>query len=83
MEKNSVIKSRISNKFRLTIPEIIRENLNLSVNDKIEWKVDKNRAIIYPSFLNIMSLKNKIKVGNGDINKDIEQARKIIAGSTE
>jgi len=79
MEKSQVFKSKISKKFRLTIPRKIRENLNLSANDEIEWQVDNNRVVIYHSPLNILSLKNKVKIGAGDIDKDIELAKTTLA----
>ena len=68
--------STITSKFQTTIPKEIREGLNLSVKDLLEWKIDKKTVIITPaSKTDFLDYKNYIKTGHGSISTDIETAR--------
>jgi len=68
--------STITSKFQTTIPKKIREGLNLSVKDLLEWKIYKKTVIITPaSKTNFLNYKNYIKTGHGSISNDIETAR--------
>lgn len=66
----------ISSKFQTTIPKKIREQLSLSVSDALEWKVENGRIIVTLPQTEFLKYKNSIHVGVGDIEKDIQKARK-------
>lgn len=70
----------ISSKFQTTIPKKIREQLSLSVGDYLEWKVENGRIIVTSPQADFLKHKNSIHVGAGDIQQDIQQARKKRAG---
>jgi AbrB family looped-hinge helix DNA binding protein len=71
------MQSTITSKYQTTIPKRIRDNLGLSIKDSIEWKLEGGRAVVYPSKLNFLEYKNRIKTGKGSIDEDIEAALKI------
>jgi AbrB family looped-hinge helix DNA binding protein len=71
------MQSTITSKYQTTIPKRIRDNLGLSIKDSIEWKLEGGRAVVYPSKLNFLEYKNRIKTGKGSIDEDIEAAHKI------
>jgi AbrB family looped-hinge helix DNA binding protein len=66
----------ISSKFQTTIPKKIREQLSLSVSDTLEWKVDDGRIIVTSPQADFLKYRNAISVGPGNIQQDIQQARK-------
>lgn len=70
----------ISSKFQTTIPKKIREQLSLSVSDALEWSVENGRIIVSFPRTDFLKYKNTFHVGAGDIEQDIEQARKKRAG---
>ncbi len=70
----------ITSKFQTTIPKKIREQLSISVSDTLEWNVEDGRIIVTLPRNNFLRYKNSIHVGAGDIQQDIEQARKKRAG---
>jgi len=70
----------ISSKFQTTIPKKIREQLSLSVSDTLEWKVEDGRIIVTSPKADFLEYKNSIHVGAGDIQKDIQQARRKRVG---
>jgi len=70
----------ISSKFQTTIPKKIREHLSLSVSDALEWKVEDGRIIVTSPKADFLKYKNSIHVGAGDIQEDIQQARRKRAG---
>jgi len=70
------MKSVITSKFQVTIPKGVRENLKLSINDTIEWKIERGKAVISPLKRPFLKYKNSVKVGNGEIAADIALARK-------
>jgi len=71
------MQSTITSKYQTTIPKTIRERLNLSVKDTLEWKVEKGRITVYPAKKNFLKYRNTVKTGRGDIAADIETARKL------
>ncbi len=71
------MRTLITSKYQTTIPKAIREALHLSVSDVIEWKIEDGKIVITPSKKNFLKYKNSIKVGRGDVNKDIERARSL------
>jgi len=69
------MQSVITSKFQTTIPKAVRENLKLSVQDALEWKVERGKVIVYPAQKKFLQYKNTVKTGKGDISADIERAR--------
>ena len=70
------MQSVITSKFRTTIPKKVRERLNLSVYDTLEWKIDRGKIVVSPVQKKFLEYRNKIKTGPGKIEEDIKQARK-------
>ena len=73
------MKSKITSKFQTTIPKKIREKMKLSVNDSIEWKMEDGKVILEPADKPFLKYRGAIAVGEGDIDKDISRAKRIIA----
>jgi AbrB family looped-hinge helix DNA binding protein len=69
------MQSTITSKFQTTIPKAIREDLNLSVRDIIEWKVERGKVFVSPVHKEFLKYRNSIKTGSGDISEDIRLAR--------
>ncbi len=74
------MRSKITDKFQITIPKQVRERLKLSRNDAIEWEFEGGRVTVRPSKRPLMDLMGCIKTGPGDPDKDIESGRNAIAG---
>jgi len=66
----------ITSKYQTTIPKAIREDLKLSINDTIEWKVENGRIVGVPMQKNFLKFKNSVKTGGGNIEDDIKLSRK-------
>jgi len=73
------MRTLITSKYQTTIPKVIREAMNLSIKDTIEWKIEDGKIIIIPSKKQFLRFKNSLKVGPGDVRADVESARKIRA----
>ena len=69
----------ITSKYQTTIPKPIRDAMNLSVSDTIEWKIENGKIIMIPSKKHFLKFRNTVKVGPGDIQTDIKSVRKIMA----
>ena len=69
------MQSVITSKFQTTIPKTVRESLKLSVQDALEWKIERGKVIVYPAQKKFLEYKNTVKTGKGDISADIERAR--------
>jgi AbrB family looped-hinge helix DNA binding protein len=69
----------ISSKFQTTIPKKIREQLSLSVSDALAWEVKDGHIIVTFPKADFLKYKNSISIGTGDIQKDIQRARKTRA----
>ena len=69
------MQSVITSKFQTTIPKAVRERLNLSVHDTLEWKVDQGKIVVLPVQKEFLKYRNRIKTGPGKIEDDIKQAR--------
>ena len=70
----------ITSKFQTTIPKKIREKLKLVVNDALEWQIEGGKIILKPLHEGFMLRKNSVKIGAGDIDEDIVQAKRMRAG---
>ena len=71
--------SKISDKFQITIPREIRKVLGLSHGDSIEWAIENDKITIKPVRKTFYQFKGSLKVGKGDIERDISQAKRILA----
>ncbi len=69
----------ITSKFQTTIPKKIREKLRLTINDTLDWKVERGKIVVEPLHKKFFLRKNSIKTGPGNIEEDISQAKKIRA----
>lgn len=72
-----IMKSRITSKYQTTIPRKIRDRLNLSVSDLIEWRIEKNKVLVMPVNKPFLKYKGSIKIKSGNIKEDIIKARRI------
>ncbi len=67
--------STVTVKYQTTIPKAVREQLGISINDALEWVVEKGRVIVQPVHNNFLSYQGSVKTGSGDIAADIQAAR--------
>ena len=74
------MQSVITSKYQTTIPKAIRVQLKLSVRDTLEWKVENGKAVVLPVHKRFLQHRNTVKIGKGDISRDIALARKERAG---
>lgn len=72
--------------YQITIPFEVRKKLDISINDKVDWKVQDNKVVMMKKKsssvkkkLNLKKLNSLIKVSPGKISDDIEQAKQLIA----
>ncbi len=76
------MRSKITDKFQITIPKRVREKMKLSRHDMLEWSIEGGRIVVTPVKADsIRKFRGCVRVGRGDIDRDIEKALKIaIAG---
>ena len=67
--------STVTVKFQTTIPKAVREQLGISINDALEWIVEKGRVVVNPVHNNFLRHRGSIKTDPGDIAADIQAAR--------
>jgi bifunctional DNA-binding transcriptional regulator/antitoxin component of YhaV-PrlF toxin-antitoxin module len=77
------MKSVITSKFQTTIPKAVRDRMKLSVQDTLEWRIIDGKAVVAPMKKAFLGYQNCIKIGEGDISKDIELARRRRAESSQ
>ena len=68
-------KSVVTSKFQTTIPKRIRENMNLSVSDTLDWEIENEKIVVRTIKNNFLTYRNAIKTGPGSIGDDITVAR--------
>ena len=68
------MKSVVTSKFQTTIPKAIRESVKLSIKDTLEWTVRDGKIKVTAVKKNFLNHQGIIKIGRGDIRKDIELA---------
>jgi len=73
------VKSKITSKFQITIPREIRKRLKLSRHDSIEWITEDGKIFIKQADAAFLKLRGSINVGDGNIDDDIEKAKKLRA----
>jgi len=66
----------ITSKYQTTIPKSIREDLDISIHDTLEWKVENGRILVLPMQKNFLKFRNSVKTGSGNIDEDIKLSRK-------
>lgn len=69
------MKSAVTAKYQTTIPKVVREQLGISINDTLEWVVEKGRAVVQPVHNSFLAYQGSVKTGPGDIAADIQTAR--------
>jgi len=67
--------STVTVKYQTTIPKAVREQLGISINDALEWIVEKGKVVVSPVHTNFLAYRGSVKVGAGDIAADIQAAR--------
>lgn len=68
--------STVTVKYQTTIPKAVREQLGISINDALEWIVEKGKVVVHPVHNNFLRYQGSVKTGAGDIATDIQSARK-------
>lgn len=67
--------STVTTKYQTTIPKAIREKLGISVNDALEWIIEKGQVVVHPVHSEFLRYQGSVKTGAGDIAADIQSAR--------
>jgi len=67
--------STVTAKYQTTIPKAVREKLGISINDALEWVVEKGRVVVLPIHNDFLRYRGSVKTGAGDIAADIRSAR--------
>jgi len=70
------MKSRITSKFQVTIPREIRAMLKLRVSDSIDWRIVDSKVVVEPLKKPFLKYRAVVKVGVGDIRRDVTEARR-------
>lgn len=70
------MQSKITSKYQVTIPKEVRSRLKLSVKDGIEWHFNDGRVMVAAVKKPFLAYRGVVRVGKGDIRKDIEEARR-------
>ena len=65
------MKSVITAKFQTTI----REGLQLSIHDALDWEIENGKVIIRPIHSRFLNHKNSIRVGKGSIEENLEASK--------
>jgi AbrB family looped-hinge helix DNA binding protein len=76
------VKSKITDKYQITVPKKIRDLLKLDKKDLLEWKVEDGKVVVEPVAKPFLHYRGSIEVGPGNIEEDIEKARQAMAGKT-
>lgn len=76
------MKSKITDKFQITIPKQIRELLKLERNDSLEWRIIEGGKVTVEAVSKpFLAYRGSVKIGPGNIRQDIEIARDAISGT--
>ena len=67
--------STVTRKYQTTIPKAVRDKLGISVNDTLEWVVEKGQVVVHPVHCEFLRYQGSVKTGAGDIAVDIQTAR--------
>jgi len=75
LQEAQSMQSVITSKFQTTIPKGVRESLKLTINDTLEWKIERGKTVVIPVQKRFLNYKNAIKTGPGKIEEDIILSR--------
>ena len=78
-----MIKSKITDKFQVTIPKEIRTRMKLTKKDTIEWAIEDDKIVVKPVKKPFLKYRGYVRVGEGNIAQDINKARKYIADKNQ
>ncbi|OGR06760.1 MAG: hypothetical protein A2511_16690 [Deltaproteobacteria bacterium RIFOXYD12_FULL_50_9] len=67
--------STVTSKFQTTIPKAVRKELGISVNDSLEWVLEKGKVVVQPVHGDFLRYQGTVKIGAGDITADMQAAR--------
>jgi len=67
----------ITSKYQTTIPKSVRDAAGLSINDTLEWEIEDGKIIVSLAHSDFLCFKNSVRVGNGEIDDDIEVAKRL------
>lgn len=79
MGRGANMQTVITSKFQTTIPKAIREKLNLSIKDTLDWQIRRGKIVVEPRQKKFLLRKNMIKTGPGNIEHDIFIAKQLRA----
>ncbi len=48
LREEKSMQSVITSKFQTTIPKKVRESLKLTINDTLEWKIERGKTVVIP-----------------------------------
>lgn len=68
--------SKMTSKGQTTVPKEVREALDLEAGDTLSWELRGGMVSVTTERPALFRWKGSIKVGPGDVVKDIEEARK-------
>lgn len=68
--------SKLTRNGRTTVPKQIREALGLKAGDKLSWDIRDGNVIVARERPAFWQWEGFIKVGKGDVVKDVAKARK-------
>ena len=71
--------SKITSKYQITIPKKIRNKLKLKIHGFIKWEENGGTISVKAAESPILKYRNSIKTGKGNIDKDIETVRSMVA----
>jgi len=75
LREEKSMQSVITSKFQITIPKKVRESLKLTINDTLEWKIERGKTVVFPVQKRFLNYKNAIKTGAGKIEQGIILSR--------
>ena len=61
LREEKSMQSVITLKFQTTIPKKVRESLKLTINDTLEWKIERGKTVVIPVQKRFLDYKNAIK----------------------
>ena len=68
-------RTKRNSRAQTTIPKKVRESLKLTINDTLEWKIERGKTVVIPVQKRFLDYKNAIKTGAGKIEEDIILSR--------
>ena len=71
--------SKITSKYQVTVPRMIRAALKLETADLLEWTIQEGQVTVRPATKPFLRHRAAVKVGAGSIAKDIRRARALRA----